>query len=94
MPNTQVNVCNSGWHGNANEVFDFTNPYNNDCTVLSAGSTWPFVQASPITVPAKGAGGPSSVTCQLANLANGTYTYSVTGCPQPEGGMPKDVIIP
>lgn len=95
MPNPQVNVCSSSWHGNAGETFDFTNANSSDCTVTSTG-TWPFQESSPITVPARQTGGgPGSITCHLqSNLANGTYAYSVDGCPQLTGGLPKEVIIP
>ena len=87
-----INICSS-WHGNANEDFNFVNQNTVQGIVAAVpGQTWPFVQSSPITVPAKD-GGPGSTACQLLpNLADGTYTYDVTGCIT--GGQPRNVTIP
>jgi hypothetical protein len=92
MPNQ--NPCSSGWHGRQKESITFINPYDAPLTVCATTSTWPFVPASPITVPAGGKGGPGTVNVSIANVPNGTYTYDVEGCKNPQGGLPKEVTIP
>ena len=88
----QVNVCDS-WNGAAQTNFDFKNSNTQAATVSAAsGQTWPFVESSPITVPASDGSGPGKISCQLANLPDGTYFYLVDGCIT--GGQSKSVTIP
>jgi hypothetical protein len=97
MPRQKVNVCVDNWHGVKGLEFTFQNNNNNICTVSSIpGQTWPFVQASPISVPARQPGGPGEADCQLvANLADGNYPYSVDGCPASvRAGISKSVTVP
>jgi hypothetical protein len=88
----QVNVC-SDWNGNANENFDFVNHSTSAVTVDADGeSTWPFSPAAPVTVPAKGPGGPGKLSMQILDLPDDTYPYNVDGCLT--GGQAKSVTIP
>jgi hypothetical protein len=91
MPN--IKVCDD-WHGTVKENFNFTNHADQVANVSSiSGQTWPFVQSSPIQVPAKTNSGPGSTACQIADgLPNKTYSYYVDVCPT--GGAPKTVTIP
>jgi hypothetical protein len=88
-----IKVCDD-WHGNVSQNFNFTNNSNLVANISAiSGQTWPFVQTSPIQVPAKGSGAPGSTSCQIAaGLANGTYSYNVDICPT--GGAAKTVTIP
>jgi hypothetical protein len=87
-----IKVCDD-WHGNAQEDFNFVNHSDQDANVSAlANQTWPFVQSSPIFVPKKANGQPGSTACQLKNLSNNTYPYTVDICPT--GGAPKTVTIP
>jgi hypothetical protein len=92
MADHTVNICNS-WNGNEGNKVTFQNPSAATCCISQIpGSTWPFKEPSPITVPGGTSVNPGTASTHLKNgLADGTYSYNVDCC---TNGMAKSVTVP
>lgn len=81
-----IPVCKDNWNGVKSENFTWNNNTGNTVTISQNGNaTWPFVPASPITIPPN-----TTQACQLIN-STGTFTYNANPCDTL--GNPKNVII-
>lgn len=87
MPGPHVQVCNN-FHAHKADSFVWQNNLNVTCCISQPpNTTWPFVQASPICIPAN-----STANGAISpNLADGTYSYNVDCC---TNLVPKSVTIP
>jgi len=89
----EKNVCSRSWSGLRSTTITLKNPHDKLVTVSDCGNVacnWPFVEDSPIYVPAQ-----ESVDVTLNDFPGDDYCYCTDGCPgiQPFDTNPKTVII-
>ena len=92
MADHTTNVCED-WNGSKGNKVTFLNPSAAICCISQIpGSTWPFRDPSPITVPAGTSVSPGTASTHLDNqLKDGTYKYDVDCC---QNDMAKSVTVP
>jgi hypothetical protein len=91
MADHSVDICND-WHGSQGNKVTFTNNSGANCVITKDGSnTWPYKDGPPLPATGSCPNGGTIVTHLKNPLANGGYTYSVSGC---SNMVPKTVTVP